>query len=161
LERLQILQWNPDGAVALPRFITLGMSSRPMLGVTHRAELCYRKRGELPPEELPQIVRFLANLAIHPFVHQTCFDWGHALKLPRNLPGFPGCEAVLFHSALPGDPADTLPTASGPVRLLNVIPLTASEILLQRTQGTPALVAHFDRHRVDFLSPRADGFEKS
>ncbi len=156
LERLQILQWNPDERAAVTRFVTLGMSSRAMLGVMHRAELCYRKRGRISSEELPRILRFLANLAVHPFVHQTCFDWGHTLKLPVEPPGFPGCEAVLFHSALPGDPPDTLPSDSGPVRMLNLIPLSASEILLQRTQGTPALVAHFDRHRVDFLSPRPD-----
>jgi hypothetical protein len=155
LERLQILFWTSDDKTAVSRFLTVGMSSRPMLGALYRAELCFRKRGGVSPEELPRIVRFLANLAVHPFVNQTSFDWGHTLKLPQNLPGFPGCEAVLFHSALPGDPADTLPSPSGPVRMLNLIPLSPSEIQLQRTQGTPALVAHFDRHRVDFLSPRA------
>ena len=154
LERLQILQWNPDDKSAIARFITLGMSSRPMLGVTYRVELCYRKRGPFSSVEIPQVVRFLANLAIHPFVHQTCFDWGHALKLQTHPPGFTGCEGILFHSALPGDPTDVLPTASGPLRILNLIPLTHEEILLQRTKGTPALVAHFDRHRVDVLSPR-------
>lgn len=154
LESLHILQWNPDEKSATARFATVGMSSRPMLGVTYRTELCYRKRGDVSPDELPQIVRFLANLAIHPFVHQTCFDWGHALKLQTPPPGFPGCEGILFHSALPGDAADVLPTANGPVRILNLIPITLEEILLQRTKGTPALVAHFDRNRVDFLSPR-------
>jgi hypothetical protein len=155
LEKLQILEWHPDENSSAARFATVGMSSRPMLGVNYRTELCYRKRGGVSPEDLPQVVRFLANLAIHPFVHQTCFDWGHALKLQTHPPGFPGCEGLLFHSALPGDAADVLPTASGPVRILNLIPLTAEEILLQRTKGTPALVAHFDRHRVDFLSPRS------
>ncbi len=154
LEKLQILQWNPDNKSAIARFVTVGMSSRPMLGVNYRAELCYRKRGPVSPEEIPQVVRFLANLAIHPFVHQTCFDWGHALKLQSPPPGFPGSEGILFHSALPGDAADVLPTVSGPVRILNLIPLTLEEILLHRSKGTPALIAHFDRHRVDVLSPR-------
>lgn len=155
LEQLQILQWNPDETAATARFVTVGMSARSLLGVNYRAELCYRKRGKVSAEEVPQIVRFLANLAVHPFVHQTCFDWGHALKLQTHPPGFPGCEGILFHSALPGDVTDLLPTSNGPVRILNIIPLTAEEIFLQRTKGTPALIAHFDRHRVDVLSPRS------
>jgi len=127
-----------------------------MLGVLHRAELCFRKLGEVVPEELPAFVRFLANLAVHPFVHQTCFDWGHTLKLASNPPGFPNCRAVLFHSALPGDGADTLSTAEGPLRLMNLVPLTPDEVAIQRTQGTPALVSHFDRHRVDVFRPRRE-----
>ena len=156
LDRLWILNWSPDESSALSRFLSVGMSSRPMRGAMHRAELCYRKRGPIAPEELPQIVRLLANLAVHPFVHQTSFDWGHSLKLPSAPPGYPDCEAVLFYSALPGDEIDTLPSSAGPVRLLNLIPLTAGEVQLQRTKGTPALVAYFDRHHVDVFSPRRD-----
>jgi hypothetical protein len=155
LESLQILKWDPDEKSAAARFATVGMSSRSMLGVTYRTELCYRKRGGITAEELPSFVRFLANLAIHPFVHHTSFDWGHALKLQTHPPGFPGCEGILFHSALPGDASDIIPSSSGPVRILNLIPITAEEIRLQRTKGTPALIAHFDRHRVDVLSPRS------
>ena len=156
LERLCILHWPAADEHGLSRFATAGMSSRSMLGVTHRAELCYRKRGPIPPDELPKVVRFLANLAIHPFVHQTCFDWGHSLKLQTSPPGFPGCEAVLFHSAVPGDPADTLPTANGPLRILNLIPLTADEVALQGAKGIPALIAHFDLRRTDVFRPRSD-----
>jgi len=156
LERLQVLYWSPDEASALSRFTTVGMSSRAMLGAMHRAELCYRKLGEIPEAEMPQFVRFLANLAVHPFVHQTCFDWGHTLKLQNAPPGFPGFRAVLFHSALPGDSTDTLPTDEGPVRLLNLIPLTEQEIVLQRAQGTPALINQFDRLHVDVFRPRTD-----
>lgn len=156
LERLCVLYWPAEGEHDLSRFATAGMSSRTMLGAMHRAELCYRKRGQVSSEELPIIVRFLANLAIHPFVHQTCFDWGHSLKLGASPPGFPGSEAVLFHSAIPGDPADTLPTANGPVRILNLIPLTAEEVAIQRAKGTPALIAHFDRLRIDVFRPRSN-----
>lgn len=159
-ERLQILYWPPDAASDLARFATVGMSSRMMLGAMHRAELCYRKLGDVPPAEMPAFVRFLANLAVHPFVHQTSFDWGHSVKLEAAPPGFPGCRAVLFHSALPGDESDTLPTGEGPVRLLNVIPLTAEEIAIQSTHGTPALVSHFDRGRVDVFRPRREKGER-
>ena len=76
--------------------------------------------------------------------------WNGVAILARDV------DPIMTRDALPGDPADTLPTPSGPVRMLNVIPLSPSEIQLQRTQGTPALVAYFDRHRVDFLSPRDD-----
>ncbi len=155
LERLCILYWPAEEEHGLSRFATAGMSSRSMLGAMHRAELCYRKRGPVPPDELSQAVRFLANLAVHPFVHHTAFDWGHSLKLQSSPPGFPGSDAVLFHSALPGDPADTLPTANGPLRILNLIPLTAEEVGLQRAKGTPALVAHFDRRRIDVFRPRS------
>jgi hypothetical protein len=154
LEKLQILYWRANEKLAMSRFASVGMSSRCMLGVNHRVELCFRKRGEISPEELPFFVRFLANLSIHPFVHQTGFDWGHALKLQTHPPGFPGCEGILFHSAIPGDVADVVPSSIAPVRILNLIPLTAEEILIHRTKGPPALVAHFDRLRVDFFSSR-------
>lgn len=156
LERLQILYWAADDSSSLSQFATVGMSSRTMLGVLHRSELCYRKRGEISSKELPNFIKFLANLAVHPFVHQTSFDWGHSLKLQHGPPGFPNCEAVLFHSALPDDPTDTLPTAEGPLRLMNLIPLTANEIALQRANGTPALVSHFDRQRIDVFTSRRD-----
>ncbi len=156
LERLQILYWPHEENAGLSRLATVGMSSRMMRGVMHRAEITYRIRSAISPEELPAVVRFLANLAVHPFVHQTGFDWGHALNLPHGLPGFPGSEAVLFHSALPGDPFDTAASNAGPVRVLNLIPLSTEEISLQRTQGTPALVAYFERNHIDVLSPRPE-----
>lgn len=154
LARLQILYWPAADSSSLSQFATVGMSSRSMLGALHRTELIYRQRGPILPEDLPRYVKFLANLAVHPFVHATSFDWGHSLKLQHGPPGFPGCEAVLFHSALPGDKTDTLPTADGPVRLLNLIPLNAEEIALQRAKGTPALVSHFDRQRIDVFTTR-------
>lgn len=154
LEHLQILYWPAKDSSSLSHFATVGMSARSMMGALHRAELIYRRRGQIDLMELPRFIKFLANLAVHPFVHQTSFDWGHSLKLPQGPPGFPNCEAVLFHSALPGDLTDTLPTAEGPLRLLNLIPLTANEITLQRANGTPALVSHLDRQRIDVFTPR-------
>ncbi len=153
LPRIDVLVYRPTARVGLTTFTTIGMAARPMPGGGGRAELQFSRRGSLTERAENEIARQLANLAVHPFRAGTPLDWGHLIGLGQDFPTFPGCHAVFVSGPLTETARDYLQTSEGPVRVLNLIPITDLERDLGRNMPpldfTQALL-----QRVDILSER-------
>jgi hypothetical protein len=145
--------------------VTSGMSARPMnvpFGVARRrereyAELCMLLPAAWPlaiaaahgaPEESAYWpIRLLRELARLPHEQGTWLGVGHAV--PHGAPyaqGLPFTAAVLVRptrlgatETLPGDP---------PVSLLQVVPLTESELAVKSTEGLEGLMRTLDPRRI-------------
>ncbi|MDI6105663.1 suppressor of fused domain protein [Actinoplanes sp. NEAU-A12] len=129
LTRLDVLVYR---SAELTTFATIGMAAREMPatpgpGGGGRAELHYVRRARLTRAEEHAIAVRLANLAIHPFLTGTPVDWGHMVGLGDDFPVLPGCRAVFLAGPLSPDAVDYVHTREGPVRILNVVPITDAE----------------------------------
>lgn len=127
-----MLVYRPTARVGLTSFTTIGMAARPMPGGAGRAELQFARRGSLTERAENEIARQLANLAVHPFRAGTPLDWGHMIGLGQDFPTFPGCRSVFLSGPLTETARDYVQTAEGPVRILNLIPITDPERDLAR-----------------------------
>lgn len=138
IDRLDVLVYRPTGTTPMTSFTTIGMAAEPMPvgpgpGGGRRAELQFARRGRLSPDDERAVAGQLANLAVHPFSTGAALDWGHMIGLNRDFPTLPGCTAVLMSGPLTATGRDYIRTSEGPVRVLNVIPLTEAERALGRT----------------------------
>ncbi|WP_433203968.1 suppressor of fused domain protein [Dactylosporangium sp. CS-047395] len=132
LQRLDVLVYRPTPATDLTTFRTIGMAaaampSAPGPGDGGRAELQLRRRGQLTRADEGAIAVRLANLAVHPFATGTQLNWGHMIGLGEDFPAFPGCRAVFLAGPLSADGLDYVDTGEGPVRIINVVPITDAE----------------------------------
>jgi hypothetical protein len=73
--RIDIFVWNAAADVDITTFSTIGMSAAPMHGCNHRAEMHLSIRGTHDRRISGNVTKFLANLAIHPFLNGVSFDW--------------------------------------------------------------------------------------
>jgi hypothetical protein len=147
LTRIDVLVHRSTG---LTTFATIGMAAREMPatpgpGGGGRAELHHVRRGHLSRAEEHAIAVRLANLAIHPFLTGTQLDWGHMIGLGDEFPAFPGCRAVFLAGPLSPEALDYVHTSEGPVRILNVVPITD----LERDRGLAMPPLDFARYLLD------------
>lgn len=157
-----MLVYRPTAKIGLTMFSTIGMSARPMpatpgqtgqSGGSSRSELQFSRRGSLSERAENSIARQLANLAVHPFRAGTQLDWGHLIGLGQEFPTFPGCHSVFLSGPLAENARDYWQTCEGPVRILNVIPITDRERDLGRALA-PLQFAQTLLERVDILAER-------
>jgi hypothetical protein len=151
---IDVLVWKPCDAAWATTFATIGMSDRPMHGGMHRAEIRWTIRAELTPDQHRDAAKFLANVAVHPFLERTFLDWNHAIAHPGAIPMFPAAEALLFVRPGGSDLA-TIDASGTEVRIIDLVPLTRSEhALLQEGRGVRRLFEHFEKQKIDFRKPR-------
>ncbi len=141
VSRLDVLVHRAHGSMSLTTFTTIGMSIAPMpvgrpdgpSGGGQRAELRLARRGWLSNEDEHAVAAQLANLAAYPWDSGAPIDWGHLVGLPREFPAFPGCAAAFLSGPLTATDKDYFSTAEGPVRVIQVVPITADERTVART----------------------------
>ncbi|MEV4704317.1 suppressor of fused domain protein [Actinoplanes sp. NPDC049316] len=174
INRLDVLVYRPTSTVDLTSFATIGMAAQQMpakprpggaaraeqlSGGGARAELRLRRRGSLSRPEEHAIAVQLANLAIHPFLAGSRLSWGHMIGFGGDFPTFPGCPSVLLAGPLSDDDPDYVQTGDGPVRLINVVPITDAE----RDRGRelpPVDFARSLRESVDIFAERPDAISR-
>ncbi|GIF41553.1 suppressor of fused domain protein [Actinoplanes xinjiangensis] len=129
LPRLDVFVYR---SVDLTTFATIGMAAQPMPsapgpGGGGRAELRLARRGRLQRAEEHAVAVRLANLAVHPFLTGDQLNWGHMIGLGEEFPAFPGRRSVFLSGPLTPEALDYVRTGEGPVRILNVVPITDAE----------------------------------
>ncbi|HJL19059.1 MAG TPA: suppressor of fused domain protein [Sandaracinaceae bacterium LLY-WYZ-13_1] len=154
LSRLDVFVYRPRGGREITTFATIGMAAREMPDEGGRAELHLTLRGE-PSRELERaIATQLANLACFPWQNGGgALGWGEIVPLPRDFPGFEGCDAVFLAGPFEEGDWDWIETAEGPVRIINVVPITGAERQEARRERPSAFLAAL-RARVDVFAPR-------
>jgi len=152
-ERVDVFVYRAKGATEISRFATLGAAVRPLPKTRERIEIHFARRGPVTPEVEHAVAVQLANLASHPWVTESPFDWGHILGLHRPIPGFESCSAVFLAGPIERDGIVTLPTSEGDVKILNAVPITAAE----RARAAGASTRTFTEEllaKVDLLTDR-------
>jgi hypothetical protein len=158
VERLDVLRFGPDPN-QLYRYLTLGMSRRPMADPAAavvddsgpRAELVLTITGQHD-----SVLRPLAMLAASPAVEGVVIRPGATLSAGGPLWDGSRFSAVLVGD--PGDPGDPVPDLglgpdSEPVRFLPVLPITAEEQAYKLVHGPEALTALWSAQRLDLTDP--------
>ncbi len=149
--RIDIVAWRRSAEVDVTTFSTIGMAALPMPGAGHRAELHFTIRRDVDHAAANAIAQFLANLAIHPFLNDTFFDWWHKLRYPDQIPLFKGATAVLFHPRFVKSGWDMIKFNGVLVKILNVVPITADEYNIDHVVD---LTDHWRRIDLDPFTPR-------
>jgi hypothetical protein len=154
VEPIEVLRFGPGGD-ALTRYVTLGMSRRPMANPAERAAhggpraelvLAIRAAGDAEPAGL---ARSLAVLAAMPVVEGVVVQPGSSYEL-----GTPIWVGAAFSGVLVGDPVlPDLATLDEPVRFLGVEPIAAQEQAYKRVHGPHALRALWREQRIDPHDP--------
>jgi len=149
--RISIVVWRRCAEVDVTTFSTIGMAAFPMPGAGHRAELHFTVRRDVDRVLVGAVSKFLANLALHPFLNGTFFDWWHKLHSPRQIPLFRDATAVLFHPRFVKTGWDIIKFNGVMVKILNVVPITADEYGIDQVSD---LVDHWRRIDLDLFAPR-------
>jgi hypothetical protein len=149
--RISIVVWRRSAEVDVTTFSTIGMAAFPMPGAGHRAELHFTIRSDVDRAMVGAVSKFLANLAIHPFLNDTFFDWWHKLRYPGQIPLFREATAVLFHPRFVKAGWDMIKFNGVRVKILNVVPVTADEYGIDYVTD---LIEHWRRTDVDLFAPR-------
>jgi hypothetical protein len=157
-ERIEVLRFTDSG---LRRYVTLGMSARPMtdpLGTVSdpvrgpRAELVLSVRAGAADTD--KVLRPLAVLAASPQVEGVVVAPGASFDLGGPLwPGAP------FRAVLVAEPGGLLPDLTldaprEPVRFLPLLPMTAGEAAWKRVHGASALQERWLTHGTDLRDPQ-------
>ena len=147
--------WSGTSATS---FATVGMSAEPMPtspgpGNGGRAELRLARGDALAPDDEYAIAVALANLAVHPWKTGAPINWGHIVGTGEEFPTFAGCTAVFLSGPLTPTGDDYIHTADGPVRIINVVPITDAERSHARTLP-PATFINQLVDEVDIFAPR-------
>ena len=150
-DRIDIFVWHASKDVDITTFSTMGMAAKPMAGAKHRAELHFSIRRGFDRATTGATTMFLANLAIHPFLTATCFDWWHKVRHPGAIPLFADDSAVLFHPKFVDAGWDTIQFEATAVKILNVVPITPAEYDMQ---PLTRLFDHWARINIDLFEPR-------
>lgn len=140
-ERIDVFVYRAKDDIPMTTLATVGMAARTMPGTNDRAELHVARRGRITPAEENAIAIQLANLASHPWATKTSFDWGHLIGLQREFPTFPGCHAVFLSGPFVEGGWDFIETSEGPVRILNVVPITEAERIHARHMTPTAFLS--------------------
>jgi hypothetical protein len=149
--RIDIFVWQASAEVDITTFATIGMAASPMAGADHRAELHFSMRGHADAASIGETSKFLANLAIHPFLRATSFDWWHKVLTPGRIPLFSSATAVLFHPRFVAAGWDTIEFDGALVKILNVVPITPDEYQMRPLSQ---LLDHWTRSGIDLFAPR-------
>jgi hypothetical protein len=149
--RIDVFVWQASAEVDITTFATIGMAASPMAGADHRAELHFSIRCRPDSTSVGEISKFLANLAIHPFLNATFFDWWHKIRDPGPTPLFGSATAVLFHPRFVEAGWDTIGLDGVSVRILNVVPITPDEYQMRPLSH---MLDHWAEVGIDLFAPR-------
>jgi hypothetical protein len=149
--RIDIFVWEASAETDVTTFATIGMASSPMSGADHRAELHLSIRCRPDRASVGETSKFLANLAIHPFLNATFFDWWHKVRDPGAIPLFGSATAVLFHPRFVETGWDTIELDGALVKILNVVPITSDEYQMRSLSH---LLDHWAEVGIDLFAPR-------
>jgi Suppressor of fused protein (SUFU) len=149
--RIDIFVWRATAEIDITTFATIGMAAAPMSGADHRAELHFSIRCPVDSTTIGKTSKFLANLAIHPFLNATFFDWWHKIGVPGPIPLFTSATAVLFHPKFVEAGWDRMELDGALVKILNVVPITPDE---HRIASVSDLIAHWAKIDIDLFAPR-------
>ena len=149
--RIDIFVWPASAQDGITLFSTMGMAAAPMSGAPHRAELHFAIRRHLDDATVGSISKFLANLAIHPFLQATFFDWWHKVRDPGPLPLFTSATSVLFHPRFIETGWDTITFDGLMTKILNVVPITPEEYDMH---PLGPLGKHWETAGIDLFEPR-------
>lgn len=141
---MEILLWHPDQFSDLTTLATLGMSDRVMPG-GQRAELHFAWAGQLSREQESEMVEFLANLALFPFLSGQGAHLWQVIELDGEIPHFRGKKALLFHPPFHEDGWALAQSSQGDVRILNVVPISDDEKTLAIHHGIAPLVERWQK----------------
>lgn len=153
-ERIDVLRF--DGADGLVRYATLGMSRHPMGDpgalLAHpvagpRAELVLTLRGRHDA-----VLRTLAVLASAPAVEGLVL--APDATVDTGEPLWPGAQSTAVLVDPPVLPDVAVPGGADPVRLLPVVPITATELAYRRVHGAAALRDAWREAGTDVTAPR-------
>jgi hypothetical protein len=150
-DRIDILVWKASADISITTFSTVGMATRPMAGAKHRTELHFSIRAHLEQELIGEGSRFLANLAMHPFVNGTFVDWWHKVREPGTIPLYSKATSVLFHPKFVETGWDVMEFNSTQIRILNVAPITPDEYAMREVSR---LQDHWAAIDIDLFAPR-------
>jgi hypothetical protein len=149
--RIDIFVWNASADADITTFSTIGMAATPMRGARHRAELHFSIRCELDRHVIGETSKFLANLAIHPFLNNVYFDWWHKVREPGSIPLYSHASAILFHPKFVDTGWDTIEFEGTSVKILNVVPITPDEYEMRPLSR---LFDHWAEIGIDLFEPR-------
>lgn len=150
-ERIDIFVWKASADIPITTFSTVGMATRPMVGTKHRAELHFSVRAHLEQKAIAEGSKFLANLAMHPFVHGTHLDWWHKVREPGNIPLYSKAMSALFHPKFVETGWDVMEFDSTQIKILNVVPITPDEYAIREVSK---LQDHWAAIDIDLFVPR-------
>ncbi|MDB5386826.1 MAG: hypothetical protein JWM11_2472 [Planctomycetaceae bacterium] len=129
--RIDVFVWHAAADLGMTTFSTIGMCDKSMTGADHRAELHFAVRERLAPDEVQKCARFLANLAVYPFLCETNLDWWHKIEDPGKIPLFSNAKCLLFYPRFVESGWDLIEVEDATVKLLNVIPISADAYKLK------------------------------
>ncbi|WP_225846231.1 suppressor of fused domain protein [Streptomyces sp. HPF1205] len=160
-ERIEVLRFTTSG---LRRYVTLGMSARPMTDPLAtvsdpvrgpRAELVLSVRAG--GADTDQVLRPLTVLAASPQVEGVVVAPGNSLDVGEPLwPGAP-FAAVLVAEGGGLVPDLALDEPMDPVRFLPLLPMTPNEAAWKRVHGAAALQERWLTQGVDLRDPLRGG----
>ncbi|HEX4984819.1 MAG TPA: suppressor of fused domain protein [Burkholderiales bacterium] len=150
-DRMDVFVWKASADAPITTFSTIGMATRPMVGARHRAELHFSVRGRIDKGAVGKGSKFLANLAMHPFINRTNFDWWHKVREPGAIPLYSKATSVLFHPRFVDTGWDSMQFDEISIRILNVVPITPDEYAIQEVSN---LQDHWMDINVDLFEPR-------
>lgn len=153
VDAIDVLRFEPiPGERA---YLTLGMSRHPMTGAAEAVVAADGPRAELmmhvrdPTDQHADIWRRLAVLAAAPAVEGVVYAPGMSVDLGEPLAPGSACTGVLIEpSALA-----PVPTAAGPVTILQAAPATSTELAWCRVRGSAALRERWTAAGTDLLDP--------
>ncbi|MFL6657243.1 MAG: suppressor of fused domain protein [Massilia sp.] len=154
--RFHVVAWNADEECDVTTFMTVGMSELLMPQSDYRVEMTLAVRGELTQDQRIGLADFLANLAEYPVMYDRRLDWWERLINPGVIPAFPACSQILIAPPFGDDPFERFPSPDDDVKLLWMIPITAREGHILKTQGRSAFLDYWEAEGVDIFSPRSD-----
>lgn len=141
---IEILLWHPDSHSDLSTLATLGLSDRATAN-GERVEMHFAYEGQLSREGESEMVEFLANLALFPFLSGQAAHWWQVIELDGEIPYFKGKSALVFHPPFHDEGWAFAESTQGPVRILNVVPLSIDEKTLAIHHGIAPLVERWQK----------------
>lgn len=139
VEPIEVLRFEPiPGERA---FVSLGMSRRAMTGAEEVIQRQDGPRAELmlhvhdPADEFADVWRTVALLAAAPVVEGVVYSPGMTVDTGQPLAVGTRCTG----GVLAESPVGPVPTPSGPVDVLQLLPATSTELAWCRVQGSAAL----------------------
>lgn len=139
VDPIEVLRFEPiPGERA---YVSLGMARHPMTGAAASVVAADGPRAELmlhlrdPGDDHADVWRRLAVLAAAPAVEGVVYSPGMSVDLGEMLVAGSACTGVVVDASPIGD----VPTAEGPVSVLQALPATSNELAWCRVRGSGPL----------------------
>ena len=151
---VDVMVWPADEELNITTFATIGMCDLEMPQSDQRAELHFSVEGDANPQTTAEITRFLANLALYPFINHLHLDWWHVIPNAGHIPHFTGMNSLLLHPAFVEGGWQHICHDGESVKILNVVPITSQELQQYRSSGMESLLQYFEQQDINLFAPR-------